>query len=306
MSWFLVVAQRLYAENYITHSTFSILKELVLDGNMHLLSRFDFLVKLEKPDLAKILTTVCEATLKSDEAEEEEVEVKRSEELLELTERDKLLLKRGIIISGFDSLGLYQLWAVFKRKISYGLGLNVAQYRECVDELAKVCKGDSGLLRRFMMRLFHLLDRTKKGVAAFTDVISGLAVLCKGSQKDKLLFSFELLDKQGKRAISSETVFEYIYSCSAAITAMLQESIADRDKTVQEGEAKIEQIKRDRDAVWSRANALFTEAQLDFEQRNMIDHSQFSQWSNNPGSLLIEAIGDVWELFVQQAQDNQA
>jgi hypothetical protein len=264
---------------------------------MDLLRKFDSLVKLEKPDLAEALTTICQQILSNDADEKQQEETKRTsnDKLLELTPRDELLLKRGIIISGFDQLGLYDLWAVFKRKISYGLGLNPAQYRECVDELAKVCKGDTALLRRFMTRLFLLLDRKGKGVAAFTDVISGLAVLCKGTESDKLLFCFELLDKQGKRAISAEAAFDYIFASAAAITAMLQESIADRDKTgqVDDTATKIEQLKTDRENVWSRANALFTNAALDFDQT--INHTQFSQWSNNPAALLISAIGDVWE-----------
>src|SRR5688572_23382755 len=102
-------------------------------------------------------------------------------------------------------------------------------------------------------------------------------MLCKAADIDKLLFSFELLNSQEKPALTADDCFDLIFSSAAAITALLQESSADRSKPTESLERTIE---LNREALWHRAETLFIRATLDLD--NPVLSEDLESWTNNP------------------------
>jgi len=67
-------------------------------------------------------------------------------------------------------------------------------------------------LHLVMNRLFDAFDTNKSGVVEFTDLVSGLSVLCGGNKHDRAEAAFELYDYNGDGFISYEEMLSYLTS----------------------------------------------------------------------------------------------
>lgn len=76
----------------------------------------------------------------------------------------------------------------------------------------------SAFLERILAHSYPLVLRT--GVVDFALVVAGLALLSRDAPKEKMLFIFELLDKEGVGALTVDQLFDFITTSSAGACAV--------------------------------------------------------------------------------------
>ena len=68
-----------------------------------------------------------------------------------------------------------------------------------------MCLGPLGLLKNLVTeRIFKFFDRDEDGVINFIDLVSGLSVLCKGTQEEKIIYAFKGYDLHNNEYISRD------------------------------------------------------------------------------------------------------
>ena len=80
--------------------------------------------------------------------------------------------------------------------------------------------GDEDKLRVLMSRLYGVFDTNGDGAVHFTEVFSGLSVLCGGSADEKAEAAFKLYDYNGDGVISQEEMTRYLTSVFTMMYAL--------------------------------------------------------------------------------------
>jgi len=110
-----------------------------------------------------------------------------------------------------------------------------------------------------LSRLFTVFDKDSNGVVDFSELISGLSVLCGGSHDDKIRQAFDVMDTDGDGLISLEEMIAFL-------TAVFK--IVRPSETVPP-----------REIAEATAQACFAEADTDGDGK--ISFDQYQQWSNS-------------------------
>jgi len=112
-------------------------------------------------------------------------------------------------------------------------------------------------------RLFHIFDIDSSGAVDFSELASGLSVLCGGSRDDKAEAAFALYDYNGDGFISLEEMTRYL----ASVFKVMFE--------VQPGTAEQMGVTPDELAAVT-ANQAFEDADLNHDGR--LSFEEFQQW----------------------------
>ena len=117
----------------------------------------------------------------------------------------------------------------------------------------------------------------------FAELLCALALICHGSQTQKMRFVFELLDYDSDGLISLAELFRFLYAFAATIATLRSPTLAAMSSEEEDEEARA--------SVWEEAEAMFEAAELDTQTD--IDFEEFSAWADNPVGLLDALVGSI-------------
>ena len=136
----------------------------------------------------------------------------------------------------------------------------------------------------FLFFIFPCLAaRCSNGVIDFAELLCALALICHGSQTQKMRFIFELLDYDSDGLISLAELFRFLYAFAATIATLRSPTLAAMSSEEEDEEARA--------CVWEEAEAMFEAAELDTQTD--IDFAEFSAWADNPVGLLDALVGSI-------------
>jgi len=114
-------------------------------------------------------------------------------------------------ISGLGALPVHDVFGLFAAAANEKGEIDRDMFGECV---AHVANGSlsAGTLDRITDELFEVFDADGNGLVDFTELASGLSVLCGGTRDDKVQAAFQLFDTNGDGVISLEEMTAYLSS----------------------------------------------------------------------------------------------
>ena len=165
---------------------------------------------------------------------------------------------------------------------------------------------DKGTLLEILQRLYSAFDVNGDGKLDYSELVSGLGVLCAGSGDDRVSFTWELFDYNGDGYISKDEMIRYLTSVYRVMFEFVPGVASSTDELPEE----LAQV--------TTAEA-FTK--FDKDANDLLDHDEFMAWyrqgkamSGSGDMTLAQArallklekfdANDVFELFAMEAGDD--
>jgi Ca2+-binding EF-hand superfamily protein len=199
-----------------------------------------------------------------------------------LNELDMMCIHHNVSEAGCGDVDLRDLWLAFEDDSMQSDGLTREQLRRCHLKLMNYHQNPR-FLSAFLNKLYALLDRSRSGMVDFTELLCALALLCHGSEKQKLRFIFELLDFDSDGVIAMAELFRFLYAFSALLTVLRCPTLEEMSSS----EDDEEQLAM----VWEDAEDMFEVA--DIAGAN-IDVRAFAEWADNPVGLFDSVLESVF------------
>ena len=119
-------------------------------------------------------------------------------------------------LTGLGVCTVNEAFAVFASAADVGENLSIAAFRRCITQTAADVvlsnASDASSLERYTERLFAMFDLDGNGVIDFTELASGLSVLCSGTIESKARATFNLFDVNGDGVLSLDEMARYLAS----------------------------------------------------------------------------------------------
>merc|ERR1711871_1098438 len=193
-------------------------------------------------------------------------------------------LKEVRRLTALEQYGVEEVFEVFAVAANKDGVLDRASFDECFRTIIAESGGqgevDSQRTTMVLDRLFSIFDSDGNGVVDFSELASGLSVLCGGSRDDKAEAAFSLYDYNGDGFISLDEMTRYL-TCVFRVMYETQPGTAERM-----GNVSAEELA----AV--TAEQAFADADLNHDGRLSFD--EFQKWYSAPSSTgqTVQAIAD--------------
>ena len=170
--------------------------------------------RVENQDDVKVITkpaeTNCLKRLKSIIFKEKEVELRiTTEKVMELLQPVRYKPSSVEEISKetkFTKSEVKFLYRSFKQECPNGI-IDEDRFKEVYENIFPL--GDAS---KYAHLVFHCIDREDTGGITFGDFMEFLSVISKGSEEEKILWSFHFYDADGDGCISREEILKVRYS----------------------------------------------------------------------------------------------
>ena len=212
-----------------------------------------------------------------DEDEEEE-----DEEEAEYDSQGQLVVRGFTLkelrdISGLGALPVHDVFGLFAAAANDAGEIDRDMFGECVAHVADN-KLSAGTLDRITDELFEVFDADGNGLVDFTELASGLSVLCGGTRDDKVQAAFQLFDTNGDGVISLEEMTAYLSSVFKLVYATKPELY----ESLRCGPEELGIV---------TAQQAFADA--DANQDGSISFDEFQQWYQAGGFDALAGVGKV-------------